>query len=139
MAFLKTAFIGVFALAVAFAQAPQPQSSASMALTADQKAKLVEIKKNVEKKAAPIAEHFAAVTKQVYENMLSDAPDQELRLRLSHEMSTDASQILALKGESIWAAVGILTATQKAALKLEMAKPNAPADLTEIIDRQFNH
>ena len=53
--------------------------------------------------------------------MLADAPDVKLR-----------------KGRSKREMVELLTPAQKALLKIEMARPDAPGDLGELIERVFN-
>ena len=139
MSFLRIDSFVLFAVTIAVAQSTPQQTSASIWLSQEQKSKLAEIKSDAEKKAAPIALQFAEVTKKVYDNMLSDSPDEQLRVRLSEEMRVDASHLLAIKGESIWVAVRLLTAEQRELLKAEMRNPGAPSDLTELIDKLFNH
>ena len=95
------------------------------------------IKVESEKKAAPAALHFAGVMRQVYENMLADKPDAELRTKLDAEMKEGIWGLLLIKGQSMFDAVAVLTPEQKRILKAEMMKPGAPADMMELIEKTF--
>ena len=90
------------------------------------------------KKAAPLALRLAVVTKQIYENMLSEKENPALRHKLSREMEKVAGQLLAIKGQSIRDIVRVLTPEQRDVLRSEMRKPGAPADLSELIGRIFS-
>lgn len=52
-------------------------------------------------------------------------------------MNKLGTELLTIKGQSIRDSVAVLTLEQKALLKSEMRKPEAPADLTELMDRLF--
>ena len=70
--------------------------------------------------------------------MLADAPDVKLRKKLSRQMTATVTKILLIKGRSKREMVELLTPAQKALLKIEMARPDAPGDLGELIERVFN-
>ena len=53
-------------------------------------------------------------------------------------MTETTVKILLLKGQSTRETVNALTPEQKSLLKKEMEKPDAPADLSELIERIFN-
>ena len=106
-------------------------------LSEEQKKSLKAIKTESEKKAAPIALRFAGIIRQVYENMLADKPDKELRAKLDAEMKETGWELLMIKGQSMFDAVAILTTEQKRILKAEMIKPGAPADMMELIEKIF--
>ncbi len=88
--------------------------------------------------ATPIALHLAKAARAVYENMLRDKEDPQLRATLSGEMHRAAAELLNIKGQSIREVVRVLTPEQRQLLKEEMKKPDAPADLMELADRTFN-
>ncbi len=90
------------------------------------------------KAAAPLALQLAAVVKQIYDNMLADVPNSKLRENLSKQMTSTVVKILLIKGQSIREMVNTLTPEQKKLLKTEMTKPDAPGDLSELMERVFN-
>jgi Spy/CpxP family protein refolding chaperone len=90
------------------------------------------------KKAAPVALRLGLTAKQVYENILSDKPDEAVAERLSKEMKEVVGELVSIRGQSMREAVKVLTPEQKQLLKSEMAKPGAPADLMELIVHLFN-
>jgi hypothetical protein len=69
--------------------------------------------------------------------MLRDKPDEQLRARLSSEMKEATWKLLAIKGQAVRETVGVLTPEQKRLVKIEMRKPGAPGDLSEVIARTF--
>lgn len=107
-------------------------------LTDAQKQALKAIDEEAKKKAAPLALQLGEVAKKVYTNMLADPPDPELRTKLAGEMRETVWALLSIKGDSIWQSVAVLTPEQKRLLKAEMAKPGAPADLSEVIGHLFH-
>lgn len=106
-------------------------------LTEAQKETIKRIKVESEKKAAPVALKLAGAVSKIYENMLADKPDEELRARLSTEMKEAAWELLTIKGQAIRETVNVLTPEQKQLIKSEMHKPGAPADLSEVIAHTF--
>jgi Spy/CpxP family protein refolding chaperone len=107
-------------------------------LSEEQKKSLKAIKIASEKKAAPVALRFAGIIRQVYENMLADNPDKELRAKLDAEMKETAWELLMIKGQSMFDAMAVLTPEQKRILKSEMMRPGALADMGELIEKTFN-
>jgi Spy/CpxP family protein refolding chaperone len=106
-------------------------------LSEEQKKSLKAIQTEAEKKAAPIALRFAGIIRQVYENMLADQPDKELRAKLDAEMKETGWELLLIKGQSMFDAVSVLTPEQKRILKAQMMKPGASADMMELIGKTF--
>lgn len=109
----------------------------AIALTNDQTHAIRSIRVAAEKKAAPVALRLAATSKQIYDNMLSDKENNRRRQQLSKEMNRTATQLLAIKGQSIRDMVQVLTPEQRKLIKTEMQKRDAPADLSELIWRIF--
>ncbi len=70
--------------------------------------------------------------------MLADVPNSKLRENLSKQMTSTVVKILLIKGQSIREMVNTLTPEQKKLLKTEMTKPDAPGDLSELMERVFN-
>jgi Spy/CpxP family protein refolding chaperone len=106
-------------------------------LSEAQKQAIKSIRSESEKKAAPFALELAATAKKIYENMLAEKPDEQLRARLAQEMNEIVVKILSIKGQSIRDMVGVLTPEQKQLIRREMRKPDAPGDLTDLIVRTF--
>ena len=117
--------------------ARKPVAAARPSLTAAQKQALQAIDDEAKKKAAPSALRFAGIVKGIYENMLADHPDEELRAKLGNEMKETTWELLSIKGQAIRDSVAVLTAEQKQILRTEMAKPDAPSDLMEVIGKAF--
>ena len=115
----------------------ESKPDAAHTLTEAQKEAIKRIHVESEKKAAPAALKLASIVSKIYENMLADKPDEELRARLSAEMKEAAWELLAIKGQAIREIVGVLTPEQKQLIKSEMRKPGAPADLSEVIAHTF--
>ena len=90
------------------------------------------------KLAVPLGLHLALVTRKVYENMLREKEDVKLRAQLSADMHKTAGELLTIKGQSIREVLRVLTPEQRRLIKTEMGKPDAPADLMELIVRAFN-
>ncbi len=106
-------------------------------LTDVQMKQMSAIKKGVEQKAGEAAARVADVTKRIYDNMLADRPDEALRAKLSGEMREAVWALLEIKGQSIHDAVAVLTPVQRMQLRVEMAKPGAPGDLSGLIGKMF--
>lgn len=106
-------------------------------LTDVQMKQMLAIKKDVDQKAGPAAARVAEVTRRIYDNMLADKPDEALRAKLSGEMREAVWALLEIKGQSIHDAVAVLTPVQRMQLRVEMAKPGAPGDLSELIGKMF--
>lgn len=89
-------------------------------------------------RATPLALRLAMTAKRIYENLLSDKENASLRVRLDAEIHRIGGQLLTIKGNAIREEVLVLTPEQKKLIKTEMKKPDAPADLMEVIERTFN-
>jgi hypothetical protein len=127
----------LFLIVVSLAATVQAQD-AQPTLSAAQLESMQSICTQTEKKAAPLALKLAATVKQIYDNMLADRPDEPLREKLSKQLNDTAVQILNVKGQSIREMVNVLTPSQKNLLKTAMTKPDATADLSELMERVFN-
>jgi Spy/CpxP family protein refolding chaperone len=139
--FLVTVLIFVVSAKTGTAQTnpdAENKQDAAHTLSEAQKQAIKRIRVESEKKAAPAALRFAGIVNKIYENMLSDKPDEELRARLSAEMKETAGELLTIKGQSIRETVNVLTPEQKQLIKSERLKPGAPADLSEVIAHTFN-
>lgn len=89
-------------------------------------------------RATPLALRLAMTAKRIYENLLSDKENAALRVRLDAEIHRIGGQLLTIKGNAIRETVLVLTPEQKKLIKTEVKKPDAPADLMEVIERTFN-
>ena len=116
---------------------PAPATNSVPALTEAQKQALQAIDDDAKKKAMPMALRLAAVVKEIYENMLADQPDEDLRARLANEMKEATWDLLSVKGQAIRDSVALLTPEQKQLVRTEMSKPEAPADLLEVLGKIF--
>jgi Spy/CpxP family protein refolding chaperone len=110
---------------------------AAHTLSDSQKQAMKRIETESKKKAAPIALKLAATAKKIYENMLSDKPNDALRKKLAAELDAVAGQLLTIKGQTIHDLVMVLTPEQKRLIKNEMQKPGAAGDLSEVIAKTF--
>lgn len=118
-------------------QGAENKADAAHTLSEAQKQAIKRIQVESEKKAAPAALRLAGVVRRIYENMLADEPDEKLRSRLSAEMREATWELLTIKGQSIREIANVLTPEQKQLVKVEMRKPGAPSDLSEVIARTF--
>ena len=136
---LHAIFFGAILTLPAFARVAgaQARPDAAHALSESQQQALKRIRAESERKAAPGALRLGAIAHKIYENMLSDNPDERTRIRLERELKSAAGELLMLKGQAIRDAVHVLTPEQKRLLRVEMRKPGAPGDLSEVIDRTF--
>lgn len=80
---------------------------------------------------------LAGIVHNIYENMLADKPDEKLRSALSAEMKEATWSLLSIKGQAVRDTVNVLTPEQKQSVKMEMQKPGAPADLSEVVAHMF--
>ena len=113
------------------------RTDAAHTLSETQKQAIKRIKTESEKKAAPAALRLAGIVSQLYENMLSDKPDEQLRAKLDAELKDVTWELLVIKGQSMRDTVNVLTPEQKQLVKSEMLKPGASADLSEVIARTY--
>lgn len=115
--------------------AAQGQRSSDAQLGPNQIAALKRIRAKAEKESVPVAMKLAVVVKGIYANMLAARPNSRRRLRLKRELHRQVLKLLDIKGESIRESVALLTSDQKSALRLQIQKPGAPADLNEAIEK----
>jgi uncharacterized membrane-anchored protein YjiN (DUF445 family) len=113
------------------------QADAAHTLTDAQKQAIKRIQTDAEKQAAPAALRLAGIVNKIYENMLADQPDEKLRASLSAQMEKATWTLLSIKGQSIHDIVRVLTPAQRQLVKVEMQKPGAPSDLTEVVAHVF--
>jgi hypothetical protein len=85
-------------------------------------------------KATQLAVELAAVVKRIYDNNLSDTPNEELRVALDNQMKELVWQMLLVKENSMWAAFRLLTPEQKRIVRTEIARPRPPGDLPDVMD-----
>jgi len=103
-------------------------------LSDDQRTAITLAQAEAEQKTAPIAVRLGWVVKQIYDNNLSDTPDAALTARLDDEMKELVWQLLLIKGESMWAAVRVLTPEQRATIRGQVAKAAASSDVPDLMD-----
>jgi Spy/CpxP family protein refolding chaperone len=103
-------------------------------LTDAQRTAIASLRGETERKATLMAVQLAAVVQRIYDNNLSDRPNEELRVALDNEMKDLVWQMLMTKGDAMWAAFRLLTPEQKRIVRTEIAKPRAPGDLPDVMD-----
>lgn len=116
----------------------EAKQDADHRLSEAQLASIKSIRIKYAKLSAPMALHLAKTVKAVYENMLREKEDPTLRTSLSREMHNAAGELLTIRGQTIREVIHVLTPKQRQFLKSEMGKPDAPADVMELITRTFN-
>jgi Spy/CpxP family protein refolding chaperone len=125
-------------LMIAFALACGSAAGAqSTKLTPSQIESIKSIRSKSDKKAETLAIQLANTAKLIYENILSDKEDESVRKQLERELDRTVVELVNLKGKSIREMVAVLTPDQKKLVRDEMKKPDAPADLSELIARLF--
>ena len=96
-----SAYLALFGVSMTSGAPPdavQEAPAKTHALTAKQKSAMDAIQVAAEEKSRPIAEHFAAVVKRIYENMLAAHPDDGLGISLSDDMKNATWELLSIKG-----------------------------------------
>ena len=83
------------------------------ALTEAQTKALAQIRADSEKKAAPVALRLASISKQVYDNMLSDREDEQRRRRLARKINKSMLELERIKGQAIREMIAVLSPAQK--------------------------
>jgi hypothetical protein len=116
----------VLAQAVA-AQAPPVLNDA-------QKSAIRALQGESEQKTMQVATELAGLVQKVYENNLSDTPNEELRVSLDAQMKELVWQMVAIKGNAMWAAFRLLTPDQKRLVRTEIVKPRPTGDLPDVLD-----
>ena len=132
--------LGCCALIAGAAQAqPVPAAPAAAAqevpaLTDAQVTAIRALQAESGQKATQLAVELAAVVKRIYDNNLSDTPNEELRVSLDNQMKELVWQMLLVKENSMWAAFRLLTPEQKRIVRTEIARPRPPGDLPDVLD-----
>jgi len=85
-------------------------------------------------KTTQLAVQLAAVVQKIYDNNLSDTPNEELRVSLDNQMKELVWQMLLIKGNSMWSAYRLLTPEQKRIVRTEIARPRPPGDLPDVME-----
>jgi hypothetical protein len=85
-------------------------------------------------KTTQLAVQLAAVVQKIYDNNLSDTPNEQLGASLDTQMKELVWQMLQIKGSSMWAAYRLLTPDQKRIVRSEIAKPRPPGDLPDVME-----
>ncbi|MEP6754132.1 MAG: hypothetical protein ABJA67_01425, partial [Chthonomonadales bacterium] len=134
---LQTYFVVVPMVSTPTGKNGGEKTSQANGLSAEQRQAIESINREAMQKAAPVALKMEATARKIYQNMLADHPDDNLRQSLAEDLSGITNQLLTIKGGSIRDAVGILTKEQKLIIQSEMVKPGAPGDLSEIIAKKF--
>jgi hypothetical protein len=143
----RTLFGVLFLAALTFASAQTAQAQANPDTTAQadaahtltdtQKQAIKRIQTAAEKRAAPAALRLAGIMSKVYANMLADKPDARLRATLSARMEKATWALLAIKGQSVYETLRVLTPAQRQLVRSEMKKSGAPMDLSEVVAHTF--
>jgi Spy/CpxP family protein refolding chaperone len=104
------------------------------ALNDAQKSAVRAIQGDSEQKTLQAARELAGVVQKIYENNLADTPNDELRTTLDNQMKELVWQMVAIKGNAMWAAFRLLTPEQKRIVRTEIAKPRPTGDLPDVLD-----
>ena len=114
--------------------APNPAAQDVPALTDAQTSAIRALQSESEQKTTQVAVQLAAVVQRIYDNNLSDTPNEELRVSLDNQMKELVWQMLLVKGNAMWAAFRLLTPEQKRIVRTEIARPRPPGDLPDVMD-----
>jgi hypothetical protein len=104
------------------------------ALNDAQKSAVRALQGESEQKTAQAAGQLAGVVQKIYENNLSDTPNDELRVTLDNQMRDLVWQMVSIKGNAMWTAFRLLTPEQKRIVRAEIAKPRPTGDLPDVLD-----
>jgi hypothetical protein len=143
----RTVFGVLFLAALAFAsaqtllaqtsQSDANQTDAAHTLTDSQKQAIKGIQTDAERRAAPAVLRLNGIMSKVYANMLAERPDARLRATLSARMEKATWALFAIKGQSFYEILRVLTPAQRQLVRNEMKKPGAPSDLSEVLAHTF--
>ena len=115
-------------------QQPEARPQEVPALNDAQKSAIRALQGESEQKTTQTATQLAGVVQKIYENNLSDTPNEALRVSLDNEMRELVWQMVAIKGNSMWTAVRMLTPEQKRVVRTEIARPRPTGDLPDVLD-----
>lgn len=99
-----------------------------------QKSAIRALQSESDQKATQAATQLAGVVQKIYENNLADTPNEELRVSLDAQMKELVWQMVAIKGNAMWAAFRLLTPEQKRLVRNEIVKPRPTGDLPDVLD-----
>jgi hypothetical protein len=99
-----------------------------------QKSAIRALQSESEQKTTQAATQLAGVVQKIYENNLADTPNEELRVSLDGQMKELVWQMVAIKGNAMWAAFRLLTPEQKRLVRTEIARPRPTGDLPDVLD-----
>jgi hypothetical protein len=116
------------------APAPPPAVQEPPSLNDAQKSAIRALQGDSEQKTREAAGQLAGVVQKIYENNLSDTPNEELRATLDNQMKELVWQMVAIKGNAMWAAFRMLTPEQKRFVRTEIARPRPTGDLPDVLD-----
>jgi hypothetical protein len=139
---LMLGFCALFAGEVPAQPVPAPVPAAPSAATPQDVPGLTDAQRNAirtlqsesEQKTTQLAVQLAGVVQKIYDNNLSETPNEELRVSLDNQMKDLVWQMLLVKGNAMWAAFRQLTPEQKQIVRSEIARPRAPGDLPDVMD-----
>jgi hypothetical protein len=143
----RTVFGVLFLAALTFASAQTAQAQANPDTTAQadaartltdaQRQAIKTIQTDAERRAAPAVLRLNGIMSKVYANMLAERPDARLRATLSARMEKATWALFAIKGQSVYEILRVLTPAQRQLVRNEMKKPGAPSDLSEVVAHTF--
>jgi len=116
------------------AQQPEARPQEVPSLNDAQKSAIRALQSESEQQTTQTATQLAGVVQKIYENNLSDTPDEQLRASLDGQMRELVWQMVAIKGNSMWTAFRMLTPEQKRVVRAEIAKPRPTGDLPDVLD-----
>lgn len=120
------------------AQEKEPvPAAAGLRLSEGQRQAIQAIRSQAKKKAAPLVLQLAPLAKEANENMLADNPDADRGRVLGQRIRRLLGELLDIRIQSIKEALKLLAPEQRKQLKAALAKPGAPADLMELMERCF--
>jgi hypothetical protein len=99
-----------------------------------QKSAVRALQSDSEQKSTQAATQLAGIVQKIYENNLSDAPNEQLRVTLDNQMRELVWQMVSIKGNAMWTAFQLLTPEQKRVVRGEIAKPRPTGDLPDVLD-----
>jgi hypothetical protein len=116
-------------------QPPAASSSPiNVPLNEAQKSAIRALQGESEQRTAQAAAQLAGIVQKIYENNLSDTPNEELRVTLDNQMRDLVWQMVSIKGNAMWTAFRLLTPDQKRIVRTEIARPRPTGDLPDVLD-----
>ena len=109
-------------------------SPTAVPLNEAQKSAIRALQGESEQRTAQAAAQLAGIVQKIYENNLSDTPNEELRVTLDNQMRELVWQMVSIKGNAMWTAFRLLTPDQKRIVRTEIARPRPTGDLPDVLD-----